>query len=111
MSGRAKGDEGPLITTRNGEFAHILEQNPLSQSTLLSYLEGIWQLECTSDPDRHIRGRGWGGQSSTPRDNGGPGLQNSFFQPFGPQFGLKIKEGCPPGPSPGSATDVGKLKG
>ena len=27
-----------------------------------------------------------------------------FFRTFGPQFGLKIKRGGPPGLSPGSAT-------
>ena len=33
------------------------------------------------------------------------GLQENFFGPFGPQFGLKIRGGrAPLGPSPGSAT-------
>ena len=38
----------------------------------------------------------------------GGGLQKTFFPPFGPQFGSKSKGGGtgPPGPSPGSATDV-----
>ena len=27
-----------------------------------------------------------------------------FFRTFGPQFGLKIKRGGPPGPFPGSVT-------
>ena len=37
----------------------------------------------------------------------GGGLQKTFFPPFGPQFGSKSKGGTgPPGPSPGSATDV-----
>ena len=30
--------------------------------------------------------------------------KKSFFWPFGPQFGLKIRGGGPPGPSPGSDT-------
>ena len=39
-----------------------------------------------------------GGQSSTHLDKGrGGGLQKILFQPFGPQFGLKIGGG-PPGP-------------
>ena len=46
-----------------------------------------------------------------PEIMGGPVSKTVYFQPFGLQFGLKIKEGCPPGPSPESATDVGKLKG
>ena len=36
---------------------------------------------------------------------GGGRVQKKCFQPFGSQFGLKIKGGGgPPGPSPGSAT-------
>ena len=34
----------------------------------------------------------------------GEGLQKTFFQPFGPHCGLKIRGACPLGPSPGSAT-------
>ena len=48
-------------------------------------------------------GRGGGGRV-------GSGLQQIFFQPFRPQFGLKIGGGggdWPPGPSPGSATAKG----
>ena len=53
------------------------------------------------DSDRQITE---GGRSSRPWDNGGPGLP-TFFQPFGPQFGLKIRGGPGPlGPSPRSAT-------
>ena len=33
---------------------------------------------------------------------GGGGLQKKVFPPFGPQFGLKIRGGGLPGPSPGS---------
>ena len=59
-------------------------------------------LQSVADPDLQVRR----GQSSRPRDKeGGSGLQNNFFQPFGPQFGLKIKGGqALLGPSPGSAT-------
>ena len=35
---------------------------------------------------------------------GGGGVQKEFFRSFGPQFGLKIEEGWPPGPFPGSAS-------
>ena len=36
---------------------------------------------------------------------GGDRLQKKCFQPYGSQFGLKIRgEAGPPGPSPGSAT-------
>ena len=55
------------------------------------------------DPDLEIRGR----RSSRPLDRqggGGGGLQNKFFWPFGPPFGLKIRGAGLPGPSPGSAT-------
>ena len=34
----------------------------------------------------------------------GGGSKKTFFRPYGPQFGLKIREPGPPGPSPGSAT-------
>ena len=42
------------------------------------------------DPDLEIS---WGG-------GGGAGLPKKFFRPFRPQFGLKIRGGGPPGPSP-----------
>ena len=47
-----------------------------------------------------------GGGSSRPWDKRGGGRsQILIFRLFGPQLGLKIKEGpAPPGPSPGSAT-------
>ena len=53
------------------------------------------------DPDLEIRRR-----SSRPldRQGGGGGLQNKFFWPFGPPFGLKIRGAGLPGPSPESAT-------
>ena len=48
-----------------------------------------------ADPDLQIRGEGWGGD----------GLQNTFFRPFGPHFGRKIRgDPGPPDPFPGSAT-------
>ena len=47
------------------------------------------------DLDREIRGR----------VGGGGGRQKKCFQPYGSQFGLKIRGGAGlPGPSPGSAT-------
>ena len=57
------------------------------------------------DPDLEIRG---GRQSSRPLGKGGGGdLQKTFFWPFGPQFGLKLRGGGagPLGPFPGSATE------
>ena len=57
------------------------------------------------DPDLKIRG-GRGAWSSRPFDKrGGAASKKNFFRPFGLQFGLKIRGGCPPpGPSLGSAT-------
>ena len=54
------------------------------------------------DPDLEIRG---GRQSSRPLGKGGGGgggggNQKTFFWPFGPQFGLKLRGGGPPGPLP-----------
>ena len=48
---------------------------------------------------------GGGRRSSRLCDKGGP-VSNFCFPPFGPHFGLKIREGGSgsPGPSPGSAT-------
>ena len=70
------------------------------------------KLECAvADADLQI-GEGGGG-SSRPWDNVGPGLQNNFFRPFGPQFGLKIRGGgCdPPVPLPWIRHWCGQLKG
>ena len=60
------------------------------------------------DPDLEIKG---GGRLYRPLDKRGDGgwgggqSPKKFFQPFGPQFGLKIRGAPgPPGPSPGSAT-------
>ena len=48
-------------------------------------------------PDLQIRG---GGGHSDPEIRGGA-VSKTFFQPFGLQFGLKIREGGgPPGPFP-----------
>ena len=57
------------------------------------------------DPDLQIRGGG--GSHLDPEIRvGAQSPKNIFFQPFGPQFGLKIRGGRgPPGPSPRSATD------
>ena len=55
-----------------------------------------------ADPDLRIRGGGGG--NSDPEITGG-GLKTTFIRPVGPQFGLKIRGGGGPGPSPGSATD------
>ena len=70
------------------------------------------QLYCkaVADPDPQIRGGGGGGVIQTLRlvwGDWGLSQKKIFFQPFGPQSGLKIK-GCPgpPVPSPGFATSV-----
>ena len=69
------------------------------------------QLYCkvVADPDPQIRGGGGGGHPDPEISVGGLGAVSKkiFFQPFGPQSGLKIK-GCPgpPVPSPGFATSV-----
>ena len=55
------------------------------------------QLLWAPDPDLEIL-----------RQGGGDSLQEIIFQPFGPQYGLKIGGGGgPPGPFPGSATAKG----
>ena len=54
------------------------------------------------DPDFEIRGGGGGGHPGR-----GGSLQKKFVQPFGPQFGLKIRGGG--GPSCGSTTARGSL--
>ena len=45
--------------------------------------------------DQDIKIRGWGGGRSSRSwplsDKGEPGLKKPFFQPIGPQFGLKIR--------------------
>ena len=56
-----------------------------------------------ADPELQIRS-GAGHPDPEIRGGGGEGLK-IFFWPFGPHFGLKIKEGpAPPAPSPGSPT-------
>ena len=55
------------------------------------------------DPNLEIRVVGWGDGHPEPEISGGGGDQSPkiFFQPFGPQFGLKIRGA---GPSPRFAT-------
>ena len=63
---------------------------------------------------KHKSDKGGGGERGavilTLRKEGGPGRQKKFFRPFGPQFGVKVREGGIAGgiagPSPGSATVV-----
>ena len=61
-----------------------------------------------ADPDLQIRGGG-GGSHLDPEKRGGQSQKN-FFQPFEPQFGLKIRGRSGgwggPGPSPGSGTGL-----
>ena len=56
------------------------------------------------DPDLEIRR---GARLSRPLDKEGGGLSpRKIFRPWGPQFGPNIRGAGPPGPSPGSATDL-----
>ena len=55
-----------------------------------------------ADPDPPIREEG--GQSSRSWDKGGGPVSQKNIPPFGPQFGLKMGGGRPPGPSPRFAT-------
>ena len=58
-----------------------------------------------ADPDLQIRG--WGGEGDVHPDpqiaGGGGGVSKTFFRPFRPQLGLRIRWGGlgPLGPSPG----------
>ena len=47
---------------------------------------------------------GGGGVSGHPDPEIRGGPISIFFRPLGPQFGVKVRGGGPPGPSPGSAT-------
>ena len=50
-----------------------------------------------ADPDLQMGGGGGGAGAGHPDPEirgGGPGLQNIFFSPFGPQSGLKIRGGA-----------------
>ena len=60
------------------------------------------------DPDLDIRGGGAGERGNShpdPNIRAGGQTQKKFFQPFGPQFGLKIRGGL----SPGSDTESDRL--
>ena len=59
-----------------------------------------------ANPDLQIRGEGRGSGHPDHKIRGWPGLKKFFFWPFGPHFGLKIRGGGPPGPSPRSATEI-----
>jgi len=49
----------------------------------------------------------WGGGHPDPEMGRGGGLQKTFFRPFRPHFGWKIRgDPGPPGPLPGSATEL-----
>ena len=72
---------------------------------VIGKLLGRCNVPALADPDLQIR---WGPVIQTLRLLEWGGGKKSFFRPFGPQFGPKIWGGGagPPGPSPGSATDL-----
>ena len=71
------------------------------------------QSNIFSGGSRHSDGPGGGrgGGHPDPEIRGMPGLKKTFFRPFAPQFGLKIRGAGPPGPSPRSATDFVTVPG
>ena len=56
-----------------------------------TYPEGYQCEHTVADPDLQIEEGGGGSWSSRPGENGGA-VSKNFFRPFGPQFGLKIRE-------------------
>ena len=62
-------------------------------------------LGTVADPDLQIRGGGGGWEAGHPDlEKRGAQSQRNFSRPFEPHFGLKIRQGGPPGPSLGAAT-------
>ena len=59
-----------------------------------------WHGSCTSTTE--LWNEQWGGVGWSSRlwEKGGPSLKKKFFQPFGPQFGLKVRGAAPPGSFP-----------
>ena len=55
-----------------------------------------------ADPNLQVEGGGGGGHPDPEIRGDRP--QKNIFRPFGPLFGLKVKGGGSPGPSPGSAS-------
>ena len=56
-----------------------------------------------ADPDLQIRVEDGGGEFRAVIQilrKGGARSPKNFFRPFGPQYGLKIRGACPPGPLP-----------
>ena len=50
-------------------------------------------MYAAADPDLQIKVGGGGGGHPDPEIRGRGGVQKIFFRLFGPQFGLKIREG------------------
>ena len=67
---------------------------------------GRCNVPASADPDLQIRGGGGGSGHPDPEIIGVGRSKKNFFRPLGPQFGPKIRGADPPGPSPGSATDL-----
>ena len=70
---------------------------------VIGKLFGRCNVPASADPDLPIRG---GGGHPDPEIIGVERSKKNFFRPLGPQFGPKIRGAAPPGPSPGSATDL-----
>ena len=73
------------------------------QERLLSSRNFATMVTCSGRSRPSDKG---GGQSSRPWDKVGARLKKNFCQSFEPQFGLRIRGGGQPGPSPGSTTDL-----
>ena len=70
---------------------------------VIGKLLGRCSVPALADPNLQIRGGG----HPDPVIRGMGRSKNIIFWPFGPQFGPKIRGGAdPPGPSPGSDSDM-----
>ena len=94
MVARPQSDPGPFTPDRSFQWSTV---------------EPVHTSGGSRRSDKGGGDGGGRGRSSRPWDKGGGGgagavTPKKFFRPFKPQFGLKIRGGGPPGPSPKSAT-------
>ena len=73
---------------------------------VIGKLFGRCNVPASADPDLPIRGGGGGAGQPDPEIIGVERSKKNFFRSLGPQFGPKIRGAGPPGPSPGSTTDL-----